>query len=144
MINIPNDTGFSPAVAVTGTPSLLPRLLITPTNEEQIISHDIIKQLAKQMSRIDFNEMTNNKHHATPKSYIPPDLKNCKYVWLRADRVGRPLEAPFKIIKSSKQKITIQITTGQQSVSVDRLKPAILPEESKVHSNAPLFEEMLL
>ena len=84
------------------------------------------------MSKINFDELSTGRLHSRPKSFIPEDLKVCSHVWIRVDRIRKPLEAPymgpFKVIKRSDKFFVIETVKGnQQSISIDRLKPVLFP-----------------
>ena len=133
--NIPNESGFSPFTAVTGTSLLFPRPLISQDNlceETSNLSSKVVKELSQQMSKINFDELSTGRLHSRPKSFIPEDLKVCSHVWIRVDRIRKPLEAPymgpFKVIKRSDKFFVIETVKGnQQSISIDRLKPVLFP-----------------
>jgi len=132
--NLPNDSGFSPAVAVTGTSLLLPHPLFS--NDNSMFNSDSVRNLALEMSKIDFYQMSDGKIHSNPKSYIPTKLNQCSHVWVRVDRVRRPLEAPytgpFKVLQRHPKLFIVQTPTGaEQAVSIDRLKPAHMPCQPK-------------
>ena len=94
--SIPNESGYSPFCAVTGTDLLVPQILIDPNPEtDKNVSHDVVKKLSEEMSKFDTDFLSRGKLHSVPKSYIPTDLKTCERVWLRVDRVRRALEAPY-------------------------------------------------
>lgn len=124
---LPNESGFSPATAVTGTSLLCPRPLIT--NEQQEFTSETVKKLAIEMSKFDFMKASEGVHHSVPKPYYPPDLKDCTHVWVRVDRVRRSLEAPYTgpylVVKRHPKYFVIEYSTGkEQVVSIDRLKAA--------------------
>ena len=65
------------------------------------------------------------------KSYIPKDLRNCQYVWVRIDRIRRPLEAPYSgpylVVSRGEKYFELQLPTGEKRhVSIDRLKPVYM------------------
>ena len=73
--------------------------------------------------------------HSLPKSYIPKDLKSCDNVWLRIDRVRKPLEAPYsgpyKVIERFPKYFKIELSNDvHNNVSIDRLKPVVEPKLS--------------
>ena len=75
--------------------------------------------------------------HTSTKPFIPNDLKNSTYVWIRVDWVRRPLEAPyngpFKVIYQNQKYFWIQLPLGQsQNISIDRLKPIYIKNLSKI------------
>lgn len=128
---IPNDSEFSPFTAVTGTNMLLPRTLIYDTNEK--FSSLEIKKLCQEMSKVQLDSAPKMKAKLLT-GYIPKDLSSCKFVWLRTDRVRKSLEAPYsgpyKVLRRSPKNFAIEINDKPNTVSIDRLKPAHLPDEN--------------
>mgnify|MGYP006897561078 CR=1 FL=1 len=61
---------------------------------------------------------------------FPAELKTCSHVWIRLDRVRKPLEAPyqgpFQVIGRKDMVYTILMRGKEVSVAVERLKPAKL------------------
>ena len=83
-------------------------------------------------------------HHIEPiSSYIPKDLQHCEYVWLRIDRLRKPLEAPytgpFKVLERGHKTFKIQLPSGSNDVVlIDRLKLSIIPATKKTpNSTSP-------
>ena len=131
--SIPNDSGLSPFTALTGNHILMPRPIVSDVHSP--LSHDIIKKISIEMSKLDLMNLSDGRLHAKPKSFIPKELKTCSHVWLRTDRVRRPLEAPYSgpyLVKERHEKhFAIELFNGTlQSVSIERLKPAIMPTAS--------------
>ncbi|BHF83327.1 hypothetical protein SprV_0802646900 [Sparganum proliferum] len=62
-------------------------------------------------------------------SYLEKDLTTCSHVYLRCDRVRRPLEppydGPFRMLSSGTKTFRIQHDNREEVVSVDRLKAAV-------------------
>ncbi|BHF68107.1 hypothetical protein SprV_0301113700 [Sparganum proliferum] len=62
-------------------------------------------------------------------SHLEKDLATCSHVYLRCDRVRRPLEppydGPFRVISRGTKNFRIQRGTREEVVSVDRLKAAV-------------------
>ena len=127
---IPNSSGFSPFTAVTGSLLLSPQTLIQHDNKLQF-NNKFIQELSKRMSELDFSRLTEGELHSTSKSYVPSDLQSCTHVWLRVDRVRRPLEAPYigplPVIQRHEKFFKIEFPSGNRdNVSIDRLKPAYI------------------
>ncbi|XP_047098590.1 uncharacterized protein LOC124712339 [Schistocerca piceifrons] len=65
--------------------------------------------------------------------FVPKDLQTCSHVFLRCDRVRKPLEptndGPFPVISRHEEYFTIKRKCKHINVSVDRLKPAYLLQE---------------
>ena len=91
-----------------------------------------VRKLAEQMSSINFQTNSSGNTHSTPKVFIPKDLQKCSHVWLRTDRVRRPLKAPyagpFKVLQRYAKYLTLELNNGQKTnVSIDSVKPAYVP-----------------
>ena len=60
--------------------------------------------------------------------FIPADLMTCPFVFVRHDAVWAPLQAPydgpFKVLARADKYFTLDMKGRQDSVSIDRLKPA--------------------
>jgi len=76
-----------------------------------------------------FNYKPPRQRSAT--TFLPDKLATCSHVWVRVDRVRRPLEAPYQgpyvVKKRCGNTFTILIRGRDTVVSIDRLKPATLP-----------------
>ena len=137
---IPNETGFSPFTAVTGTTLLTPHTCFSSNTPNAQQQSEFISKLAKHMKQIDFSSHSKGFHHTgTERVYMPPNLKNCTHVWVRIDRVRRPLESPyqgpFPVIDLRDKTVEIQLPSGKsQIVSIDRVKPVILPKPPSTES----------
>ena len=74
------------------------------------------------------------KHHQQQKSFVPPGLETCKSVWLRNDRTHRSLDppytGPYPVLSRHAKYYVIKIFGSNQTVSLDRLKPALTGEDS--------------
>ena len=137
--NIPTEAGFTPSTAVTGSSVLYPRPLVDNTTEDNFTS-STVRELAVEMSKINFDKLSEGRLHSTPKTYEPDDLRTCTHVWIRIDRVRRPLEAPYsgphEVYKRFPKYFKIITNSGDhQNVSIDRLKPVhageLLPGKEK-------------
>ena len=74
---------------MTGAPLLLPKPFVT--KEASVCTSEEIRELSKQMTNINFNELSEGNLHSVPKVYILKDLQHCTNVWIRVDRVRRAL-----------------------------------------------------
>ena len=131
---LPNESGFSPFTALTGNQFLMPKPVISTSPSTQL-NHEEIKNIAQEMSKLDFKQLSEGRLHSVPKQHIPSALKTCTHVWLRVDRVRRALEAPYSgpyLIKERNYKhFVIELSNGtEQTVSIERLKPATLAASS--------------
>ena len=136
MRSIPNENGFSPFSAVTGSYMNMPRIL---KSSESNFSSEQVSSLAKCMREINFEEFSFGKHHNKSTVYIPKQLDECTHVWLRIDRIRKPLEAPytgpFLVVKRYPKVFVIENFAGiRQTVSIDRVKPALIKEDTAENS----------
>ena len=127
---LPNENGISPFNAVTGTSILMPQLLIDTDENCSDISNEFIRKLCNEMTKIDFDTLSKGITHSNKKSYLPKDLFKCDKVWLRLDRVRKPLEAPysgpFTVVERNSKYFVIEMSDNvHKTVSIDRLKPCI-------------------
>ncbi|KAK3877484.1 hypothetical protein Pcinc_017810 [Petrolisthes cinctipes] len=65
------------------------------------------------------------------RCFVPSALGSAEYVWVHHDGHRRPLQrpynGPFKVISKSSKYFTIQGPRREETVTIDRLKPAIVP-----------------
>lgn len=65
------------------------------------------------------------------KVFVSPDLQRCTHVFVRNDKVKRPLQCPYDgpyfVIERHEKTMTLSMHGRQEVVSLDRLKPAHLP-----------------
>lgn len=120
------DNGCSPFALVTGTNVLVPPVAIVSDELEDPIGY--VGELAKTMSSIDFHALSGGSNHAVPRPYVPKELDSCSHVWLRIDRVLRPLEAPyegpFEVLERHEKTFLLRKPEGKTVlVSIDRVKP---------------------
>jgi len=69
---------------------------------------------------------------------VSEELKSCDKVWVRVDRIRRPLEAPyegpFHVISRSDKVYRIKKLNGmEETISIDRLKPCITEVRKKTN-----------
>jgi len=132
----PDEDGTSAFSRVTGEQPLVPHVL--PSNLS-------LTQLATALHKLPFSyQPTRPKSIA---SHMPEKLKTCKHVWLRTDRVRRPLEAPYQgpyeVTHREEDVFKLSIRGKEVPVSISRLKPAILPAapvEDTPHTRAKCEE----
>ena len=85
------------------------------------------------MSQFDVRDFTKRVNKFT-KSYVPEKLQTCDKVWIRVDRVRRPLEAPYSgtytVLQQTPKYFLVKINNDMDTqVSVDKLKPYIKVEK---------------
>ena len=133
----------SPAELVYGIKLHMPRSFIA--DKEEKFDNQFVRNLQKRINEIQFLEL-NPRYHPITDVHLPT-LRG--FVWLRVDRVRRPLEAPYtgpyRLIRSDSKTATIIVNDKQQVVSVNRLKPARVRAEEEdtdrpskpAHKNQP-------
>ena len=69
-------------------------------------------------------------HHGSTPSYLPSALKSAKAVYVRVDAVRppltRPYDGPYPVISRTDKTFVLQKGNKDWTVSVDRLKPAVV------------------
>lgn len=73
------------------------------------------------------------KHHVQTKIFVSKDLPTSDYVFVRNDTVRRPLQSPYDgpyhVISKTEKVYKIEVKGKHKTVSVDRLKPAFMPND---------------
>ncbi len=116
------DLNASPADMVYGSPLTVPGDFLAPTSDPAVAEHlrvlrDKVGSLAPPQTTI----------HGHPKSAVPKDMANAKFVFIRRDAhrppLQRPYEGPFQVLSSGEKTFKIQRGNKIETVSIDRLKP---------------------
>nr|VZI44567.1 unnamed protein product [Spirometra erinaceieuropaei] len=119
------DLYCSAAELVFGATVRLPGQMISPTPRVAVedptnLLHRL-RQFLRTLSPVP-------PRPSVSESYLEKDLATCSHVYLRCDRVRRPLEppydGPFRVISRGTKNFRIQRGTREEVVSVDRLKAA--------------------
>ena len=128
---IPSEsTGQSPFTMVTGTAICVPTASLQPGVSSQK-NCDFVSTLAKHLRELSFCQPTDYKipHE---KGYIPKALESCDEVWVRIDRIRRPLEAPYQgpysVVERHPKYFVVRLPDSTtKTVAIDRLKPCVKP-----------------
>lgn len=120
------DLGCSAAEMVYGQPLCIPSQFLDSTNESEITPEAFIDRLRQH-----FNNLRPTETRCESKNfYIPKDLTNCDQVFVRIDRVQKPLstpyEGPYPIIRRTRKFYTILKNGKNETITIDRLKPAFV------------------
>lgn len=106
-----NSKGVSPAELIFG------KKLMFPLNSPDIPFFEALEHL----------KLVENHHSHNHNIFIPKALKSCSHVWLRVDRVKKPMEAPYngpyEVISRTNKVFKIKINNQEVTVSIDRIKP---------------------
>ncbi|XP_035226034.1 uncharacterized protein LOC118198462 [Stegodyphus dumicola] len=95
----------------------------TVSTTPQIFLHKLQKQM-------ELFKLSAVQRKMIPKVFVHKDLNVCSHVFLRTDRVKKPLEPledygkPFKVLKRMEKYFLLQIKGKEVNISIDRLKPA--------------------
>ncbi|BHF80129.1 hypothetical protein SprV_0702325300 [Sparganum proliferum] len=124
--SLKSDLDCSAAELVFGATVRLPGQMISPTPRVAVedptnLLHRL-RQFLRTLSPVP-------PRPSVSESYLEKDLATCSHVYLRCDRVRRPLEppydGPFRVISRGTKNFRIQRGTREEVVSVDRLKAAV-------------------
>ena len=126
------DQPLSPAELTLGCPLRLPGEFVDPalirTNMDAASPDDTVTRM---------RQFLQSQQPAPPRPsggtcFIPPGLSSCTHVFLRCDRVRRPLESPYtgpyEVLRRREKTLTINVGGEPNVVSVDRVKPAYLAD----------------
>lgn len=120
-----DDTGISCGEMTFGRTLKLPGEFWIPSSK-MVDKTVFVQNLRDSFSRI---RPAPFLHKTRSNIFVHPDLKTCKKVYVRVDKVRLPAEAPydgpFEVIKKASKYFTIRLKNGKEdTVSIDRLKPA--------------------
>nr|VZI45204.1 unnamed protein product [Spirometra erinaceieuropaei] len=124
--SLKSDLDCSAAELVFGATVRLPGQMISPTPRVAVedptnLLHRL-RQFLRTLSPVP-------PRPSVSESYLEKDLATCSHVYLRFDRVRRPLEppydGPFRVISRGTKNFRIQRGTREEVVSVDCLKAAV-------------------
>jgi len=129
----PDENGSSPFSRLTGEQPMVPHILIQDANS---------KTTEGALQALQFPYKETRTRRVVQQS--PQQLNHCDYVWLRLDRIRRPMEAPyqgpFRVISRRSDTFTIEVRGKPTSVAIERLKPAIVSTE--VQADASLNDSI--
>ena len=114
---------YSPFTLLTGELMNLPGAALdrSPTADPE--------DLVDRLRRLTQHHQLSNPPPTPSTPVTPAVLQSSNEVWLRTDRIRAPLEAPYtgpyKVLRKGPRTFVIDTPTGPQTVSVQRLKPAI-------------------
>ena len=124
-------TQHAPFTLVTGS------LINTPANaltRNTIQSPTFVQNLAERLETFHFSPPQWHMKLDKQAIHIPQDLCTTSKVWVRVDRVKRPLEAPytgpFEVLERNEKFFTVKYPSGRtDTIAVHRLKPYYPPLE---------------
>ncbi len=98
-------------------------------------SADYVTKLKEAMRRV---TSSSPHHHSQRTTYVYEALKTCIHMFVGLDAVKRPLQQPYdgpnKLVDRSNKFFTLEVNGKNNTVSLDRLKPAYMdnPNPSSV------------
>lgn len=119
------DLKCSAAEMLYGQPLRIPGELFVPISApNNIDTSDFIIKLRENMR----NTFPTDSRDSHRNIFIPKDLKDCEYAFIRVDKVKtglqQPYEGPFKILRRTRKFYTLDVKGKNTSIAIDRLKPA--------------------
>ena len=126
------DLGASSAELVYGQPLTVPGDFLQTVNENPT-SSNFLKQLREIVDGfVPYQQPSNHRHN---QSYVPKDLMNSKFVFIRREK-RNPLQnhydGPYRVLQHGEKYFTVDIGGRSEIISLDRLKQAYLNEDEPV------------
>ena len=119
------DLATSSAELVYGTPLTVSGDFIPAGRGLHDSPSQILLRLRERMGAL--APVPTSRHNLTT-GYVPANLLNCQYVFIRRDSLRTPLqkpyEGPFRVLQHNPKAFIIDYGGRRETVSVDRLKPA--------------------
>ena len=126
--SLKEDIGCTSAELVYGTTLRLPGEFLTPSSSDCSDPSSYVTYLKSVMHTL---QATPPRHPPSQNTaYATSALEEASHVFVRHDAVKKPLQqpydGPFRVLKRSAKFYTLDLNGRQDTVSVDRLKPAHL------------------
>ena len=138
---IKEDLGCTAAELVYGTTLRLPGDLFQTPEASTVSPSTYAERLRQYMAQ---TKPQPTRQHAW-SAKVPHDLHTCSHVFVRCDATRRPLQAPYtgpyRVISRSDKFFVLDRNGRQDTVSIDRLKPAYLdvtPNTTPIHTPNPI------
>lgn len=136
------DIKASAAELLYGETLRLPGEMLVPSPNANSLDDpaDYVVRLRLKMSEL---RPVQASHHSTPKNFTFKDLSTASHAFLRDDTVRRSLQppytGPFAILDRSSdgKTITLDIAGKKVVVSIDRVKPAYIEQDSAATEPRP-------
>lgn len=133
------DIESTPAEMVYGCTLRLPGEFFRNSFSNELTENDFLKRLRTRMRNLRPQPLS--AHGVKKDVFISKDLMSSSHVFLRMDRVMKPLEqpykGPYKVISRTNKFFFIDLNGEKTSVSIDRLKPAYVVNEELLCSDDP-------
>lgn len=127
--SLKEDIGTSAAELTYGTTLRLPGEYFF-TNNETINPKKILEHLRQTIRQV------------RPRAFKHQNIHDCTHVFIRVDKVKRPLdqpyEGPFPILqRTSSTHFKVDVKGKSTEISIDRLKPALVANEESQPGESP-------
>lgn len=120
-----DDTQISAEEMVFGEPIRLPGDFFEPMQRETCNNESFLKDLRSKIPNL---AAVPKREMHLGKIFVHPYLQDCTHVFVRVDKVTKPLTqpymGPFKVIGKKDKCYKIMQQDTQNNISIDRLKPA--------------------
>ena len=128
------DLNCTAAELVYGTTLRLPGEFFNTTVTHSNLEPDTyVTQLKTAMQQIQAPTVRDNQQH---RAFHGKALDSCTHVFVRHDATLKPLQAPydgpFRVITKRDKHFTVELNGRNDTVSVDRLKPAFIDSSTTV------------
>lgn len=127
-----SENGISPAEYTFGKSLRLPGEFFE-SNKQFIpgVTNCVVEKIRDAINSL---KPISETHRCNRKWFVHPDLETCTHVFIRDDSVRKPLKSPydgpFLVIKRGPKVFEIQLANRRTNISIDRLKPAYLLNDS--------------
>lgn len=132
------DLQCSVAEMVYGEPLRIPGEFLKPTIANQMKQPDFVSQLRQHMSYL---RPQIASRHSTGTVFVHDDLKTSQHVFVRKDALRGALEppytGPYAVLRRTDKTITVNLNRGPVTVSIDRVKPAYIFNDTNFAEDPP-------
>ena len=126
-----DDLKASPADLVYGSPLTVPGDFVQDSAQAPVNEH--LRQLRERVG--DLGPIPAS-HHGRPRTNVPENLSNAKFVFIRRDFKKSPLQTPYdgpyEVIAKHDKYFNVKVGTREDRISVDRLKAAFTEDSAPV------------
>lgn len=128
---VKEDLDASPAEMLYGETIRLPGAFFD--DKDATSEHEFLNRLRHVMANL---TVTATSHHDKVQPFVHQRLKDCSHVYVRDDTVKRPFQrpylGPYKVLKRTDKYFTLMMRNKEDTVSLDRLKPAFCEPDPTV------------
>ena len=132
------ELGCSSAEIVFGAPLTVPGDFIPSCRRTQ---SDVTRHLRQLREQVRSLVPVPTSQHGAVSTSVPCNLQQAKYVFIHHDAhrtpLQRPYEGPFKVIQPGPKTFIVDIGGKNETISVDRLKPACMDLEQPAAKAEP-------